>query len=203
MCKKVRQISVWDNLDSLTSVKYRCRQFAVFSAFRIKIIRVKFCGGRELVWISSSHCWQTPTLSYQVRRARFLLCRSGCVEPHCISVMTIVDVIHHHHHHHPHHMTGLTWCRHSSASGPRYKVSVTHFASVRKSWKTDTSSTLYGMMSRLALTWRISVRAFHHLLPTYDIQHIYAYARLDWNRAIWSCSDVRWKILCSCPLYLV
>ena len=32
-------------------------------------------------------------------------------------------------------MTGLTWCKHSSASGLRYKVSVTHVASVRKSWK--------------------------------------------------------------------
>jgi len=36
----------------------------------------------------------------------------------------------HHHHHHPHphhHTTGLTWCRHSSASGPRYKVvNITH-----------------------------------------------------------------------------
>jgi len=53
-----------------------------------------------------------------------------------------------------HHKTWLTWCKHSSASGPRHKVSVTHNASVRKSWKTDTSSTQYGMMSRLALTWR-------------------------------------------------
>ena len=52
------------------------------------------------------------------------------------------------HHHHHHHKTGLTWCKHSSDSGPCYKVSVTHVASVRKSWKTDTSSTQYGMMSR-------------------------------------------------------
>ena len=61
---------------------------------------------------------------------------------------------HHHHHHHPHRTTGLTWCRHSSASGPHYRVSVTHVVSVRKSWKTDTSSTQYGMTRRLALTWR-------------------------------------------------
>jgi len=27
-------------------------------------------------------------------------------------------------------MTGLTWCRHSSSSGPRYKVNVTHVVSV-------------------------------------------------------------------------
>ena len=62
--------------------------------------------------------------------------------------------LHHHHHHpHPHHRTtGLTWCRHSSASGRRYKVNVTHVVSVRKSGKTDTSSTQYGMMRRLALT---------------------------------------------------
>jgi len=42
---------------------------------------------------------------------------------------------HHHHHHHPHHhhTTKLTWCKHSSASGPRYKVTVTHAVSVRKS----------------------------------------------------------------------
>ena len=56
-----------------------------------------------------------------------------------------------HHHHHHHRTTGLTWCRHSSASGPRYKVSVTHFVSVRRSGKTDTSSTQYGMMRRLTL----------------------------------------------------
>ena len=37
---------------------------------------------------------------------------------------------HHHHHPRPHHTTGLTWCRHSSASGPRYKVSVTHVVSL-------------------------------------------------------------------------
>jgi len=42
--------------------------------------------------------------------------------------------------------------KHSSASGPRYKVSVTDVVSVRKSRKTDTSSAQYGMMSRLALT---------------------------------------------------
>ena len=41
------------------------------------------------------------------------------------------------HHHHYHHTTGLTWCKHSRASGPRYKVSVAHVASVRKSRKTD------------------------------------------------------------------
>jgi len=61
---------------------------------------------------------------------------------------------HHHHHHHHHRTTGLTWCRHSSASGPRYRVSVTHVVSDRRSGKTDTSSTQHGMMSRLALTWR-------------------------------------------------
>jgi len=57
-----------------------------------------------------------------------------------------------HHHHHHHHTTGLTWCRHSSASGPRYKVSVTDVVSVRRSGKTDTSSTQDGMMRRLTLT---------------------------------------------------
>jgi len=64
----------------------------------------------------------------------------------------------HHHHHHHHHTIRLTWCKHSSASGPRYKVSVTRVVSVRKSGKTDTSSTLYGMMRRLALAWRSLVR---------------------------------------------
>ena len=34
------------------------------------------------------------------------------------------------------------------ASGPRYKVNVTHVVSVRRSRKTDTSSTQYGMMRR-------------------------------------------------------
>ena len=58
------------------------------------------------------------------------------------------------HHHHHHHKTGLTWCRHSSVSGPRYRVSVTHVVSVRRSGKTDTSSTQYEMMRRLLLTWR-------------------------------------------------
>jgi len=40
-------------------------------------------------------------------------------------------------------------------SGPRYKVNVTNAVSVRKSWKTDTSSTMYGNVGlyRLALTW--------------------------------------------------
>ena len=56
--------------------------------------------------------------------------------------------------HHHHRTTGLTWCRHSSASGPRYKVNVTHAVIVRRSRKTNTSSTQYRMMSRLALTWR-------------------------------------------------
>jgi len=37
---------------------------------------------------------------------------------------------HHHHHHHPHRTTGLTWCRHSSASEPRYKVNVTDVVTV-------------------------------------------------------------------------
>ena len=62
--------------------------------------------------------------------------------------------IYHHHYRHRHHTIRLTWCRHSSASGPRYKVSVTHVVSVRRSGKTDTSSSKYGMMSKLALTWR-------------------------------------------------
>jgi len=59
-----------------------------------------------------------------------------------------------HSHHHHHRMTGLTWCRHSSASGPRYKVSVTDVVSVRRSGKTDTFSTQCGMMRRLTLMWR-------------------------------------------------
>ena len=39
-------------------------------------------------------------------------------------------------------------------SGPRYKVNVTNAVIVRKSWKTDTSSTMYGNVGlyRLALT---------------------------------------------------
>jgi len=65
------------------------------------------------------------------------------------SLMQIFAGVHHHDHHHT---TGLTWCRHSSTSGPRYKVSVTHVVSVRKSGKTDTSSMQYRMMRRLALT---------------------------------------------------
>ena len=61
---------------------------------------------------------------------------------------------HHHHHHHPHHTIRLTWCKHNSTSGPRYKVSVTHVVSVRRSGKTDTSSAQYGMKRRLTLTLR-------------------------------------------------
>ena len=56
------------------------------------------------------------------------------------------------HHHHHYRTTGLTWCKHSSASGPHYKVSVTRVVSVRRSGKTDTSSTQYGMIRRLTLT---------------------------------------------------
>ena len=47
---------------------------------------------------------------------------------------------------------GAGTARDSSASGLRYKVNVTHVVSVRRSGKTDTSSTQYRMMSRLALT---------------------------------------------------
>jgi len=52
------------------------------------------------------------------------------------------------HHHHP--TTRRTWCKHNSASGPRYKVSVTHVVSVRKPGKTDGPASLskYGMMRR-------------------------------------------------------
>jgi len=59
------------------------------------------------------------------------------------------------HQHHHHHTIRLTWCKHSSASGARYKVSVTHV--VRRSGKTDTSSTQYGMMRRLT---RLTLRSY-------------------------------------------
>ena len=61
-----------------------------------------------------------------------------------------VLIFFHHHHHHHHHTIGLTQ---SSASGQRYKVSVTDVFSVRKSWKTDTSSTISGMMRTLYMQY--------------------------------------------------
>jgi len=58
------------------------------------------------------------------------------------------------HHQHHHHTIRLTWCKHSSTSGPRYEVSVTNVVSVRRSGKTDTSSSQCGMKRRLTLTLR-------------------------------------------------
>ena len=105
-----------------------------------------FCSGLFSAFCrkSCSSCWYSAQKS--VRHSV-----TSAVNYTCLASSLSKTSLSEHHHHHHHHKTGLTWCKHSSASGPRYKVSVTHVASVRKSWKTDTSSTQYGMMSRLAL----------------------------------------------------
>ena len=55
---------------------------------------------------------------------------------------------------HHHQTTRLTWCKHSSNSGPRYGVSVTHVVSVRRSEKTYVFNAVRNDEYRLALTRR-------------------------------------------------